>query len=55
VETADALNGRHVLYVANADRLVAELVRSGVAFEELEVAPASLEDAFVALTKEGGM
>ena len=28
------------------------LVRSGVAFRELEVAPVSLEDAFVALTRE---
>jgi len=52
VASADSRDGRHVLYVADADRLVAELVRSGAPFAELEVAPASLEDAFVALTGE---
>ena len=53
VTLVDAYDGRHVLYVEDADRFVADLVRSGVAFKDLEVAPASLEDAFVALTGEG--
>jgi ABC-2 type transport system ATP-binding protein len=43
---------RHVAYVDDADAFVAELVRSDVAFSELEVVPVSLEDAFVALTGE---
>jgi ABC-2 type transport system ATP-binding protein len=52
VAAVDSFDGRHVLYVEDADRFVAQLVRSGVSFSELEVAPASLEDAFVALTEE---
>ena len=44
---------RHVVYVDDADSFVARLVRSGIVFRELEVAPVSLEDAFVALTEEG--
>lgn len=47
-------DGRHVLYVEDADGFVAELVRSGVPFSELEISPASLEDAFLALTEETG-
>jgi len=43
---------RHVVYVEDADAFVAGLVRSGVPFCGLEVAPASLEDAFVALTSK---
>jgi len=43
---------RHVVYVEDADAFVAGLVRSGVSFRELEVTPVSLEDAFVALTRE---
>jgi ABC-2 type transport system ATP-binding protein len=41
---------RHVVYVADPDAFVRELVRSGVPFHDLEVSPLSLEDAFVALT-----
>jgi ABC-2 type transport system ATP-binding protein len=41
------------LLVTDADALVRELVRQGVPFRNLEVAPVSLEDAFVAIT-EGG-
>jgi ABC-2 type transport system ATP-binding protein len=52
VASIDSLDGRHVLYVDDADRLVADLVRSGVPFSDLEVAPATLEDAFVTLTGE---
>jgi ABC-2 type transport system ATP-binding protein len=43
---------RHVVYVEDADAFVAGLVRSGVSFRELEVTQVSLEDAFVALTRE---
>ena len=42
-----------MVYVEDADAFVADLVRSGVAFSELEVVPVSLEDAFVALTGGG--
>jgi ABC-2 type transport system ATP-binding protein len=41
------------LLVADADALVRELVCQGVPFRNLEVAPVSLEDAFVVVT-EGG-
>lgn len=40
------------LYTPDADRLVRRLVESGAAFSELEVLPAGLEEAFVALTRE---
>jgi ABC-2 type transport system ATP-binding protein len=50
VSTVDSLGGRHVVYVDDADAFVAGLVRSGVEFRELEVTPASLEEAFVSLT-----
>ena len=45
---------RHVVYAEDADAFVAELVRSGVAFRELEVTRVSLEDAFVCLTGASG-
>jgi ABC-2 type transport system ATP-binding protein len=45
---------RHVVYVEDADAYVAELVRSGVPFRELEVTQVSLEDAFVTLTSGSG-
>jgi ABC-2 type transport system ATP-binding protein len=41
---------RHVVYVADPDAFVRELVRSGLPFHDLEVSRLSLEDAFVALT-----
>ena len=41
------------LYTPDADRLVRRLVETGVAFSELEVLPAGLEEAFVSLTREG--
>ena len=41
---------RHVVHVEDADAFVSALVRSGTPFSALEVAPVSLEDAFVALT-----
>ena len=42
-----------MVWVEDADRFVAALVRTGVRFAELEVVPSSLEDAFVALTGDG--
>jgi ABC-2 type transport system ATP-binding protein len=50
--SSDSRGGRHVVWVEDADRFVADLVRSGAPFAELEVAPSSLEDAFVALTRD---
>ncbi len=41
------------LFTADSDALVRELVRSDVAFSDLQVAPASLEEAFLALTADG--
>ena len=41
---------RHVVYVDDPERYVAELVRSGIRYQDLEVARPSLEDAFVTLT-----
>lgn len=40
------------LHSTNADETVVALVRSGVAFRDIEVAGAALEDAFLALTSE---
>lgn len=40
----------NTIYTADADRLVRALVAGGVAFRELEVRPADLEEAFLALT-----
>ncbi|MEV4570931.1 ABC transporter ATP-binding protein [Nonomuraea sp. NPDC049419] len=45
-------DGRFDLVVSDADRLVVELVRSGVAFSGLEIRPATLEEAFLALTSK---
>jgi ABC-2 type transport system ATP-binding protein len=52
IASIDSHLDHHVVYVEDADVFVAGLVRSGVAFRELEVAPVSLEDAFVTLTRE---
>lgn len=43
---------RHVLLTADADAVVRALVLSGLPFRDLEVRPATLEEAFLALTKE---
>ena len=40
------------LYTADADRLVRHLVETRIAFSDLEVLPAGLEEAFVSLTQE---
>lgn len=44
--------GRHVLLTPDADSVVRELVRRDVAFRDLEVRTATLEEAFLALTRE---
>jgi len=44
---------RITLFTADADQLVRHLVRADVAFEQLEVSPVSLEDAFLVLTTQG--
>lgn len=41
---------RWQLYAADSDAVVCELVGRDVDFRDLEVAPASLEEAFLALT-----
>ncbi|WP_026877754.1 ABC transporter ATP-binding protein [Jiangella gansuensis] len=52
VSTARDDAGRAHLMTTDADRLVRELVASGVDFRDLEVRSTSLEDAFLALTDE---
>jgi ABC-2 type transport system ATP-binding protein len=42
--------GRWCVYTTDADRVVRTLVEAGTGFRDLEVAPASLEEAFLALT-----
>ncbi len=46
----ERVGDRWTLWTPDADAVVRELVRSGTAFTDLEVRPASLEDAFLALT-----
>jgi ABC-2 type transport system ATP-binding protein len=43
-------NGRLTLYTEDADALVRRLVHEAVPIQDLEVAPASLEEAFLLLT-----
>lgn len=50
--TVESTLDRHVVYVDDADAFVMELVRSGFPFSDLEISRASLEDAFVALTRK---
>ena len=45
-------NGRHVLLTADADAVVRELVGADIPFRDLEVRSASLEEAFLALTRK---
>jgi ABC-2 type transport system ATP-binding protein len=52
VASVESRLDRHIVHVADADAFVARLVHSGVPFRALEVAPLSLEEAFVALTEE---
>jgi ABC-2 type transport system ATP-binding protein len=44
---------RYELWTADSDALVRQLVTAGVPFRDLEVATASLEEAFLALTSPG--
>ncbi|GAB2679111.1 ABC transporter ATP-binding protein [Thalassiella azotivora] len=44
---------RHELWTSDADQLVRDLVAAGVPFRDLQVADASLEEAFLALTAQG--
>ncbi len=48
-------DGRQTLYTHDSDALVRELVRADVPFADLEVAAASLEEAFLALTARGAV
>ncbi|AQZ68128.1 ABC transporter, ATP-binding protein [[Actinomadura] parvosata subsp. kistnae] len=50
VLSAERVDGRIDLVVTDPDRLVVELVRAGVPFSGLEIRPATLEEAFLALT-----
>jgi ABC-2 type transport system ATP-binding protein len=54
VDRASREGDRHELWTSDADALVRELVTSGVPFSDLEVAQASLEEAFLTLTADGG-
>jgi len=53
VARATDADGWVTIYTHDADALVRELVGRAVAFTELEVRPASLEEAFVELTRDG--
>jgi ABC-2 type transport system ATP-binding protein len=50
VERSSRDGDRYELWTADSDALVRQLVHAGVPFRDLEVATASLEDAFLALT-----
>ena len=50
VERATQAGDRHELWTADADQLVRDLVTSGTDVRDLEVADASLEEAFLTLT-----
>ncbi len=50
VTRTERIDARTHLFTADADELVRELVRAGVAFRGLEVRPTSLEEAFLAIT-----
>ena len=51
VDRATRAGRVHTLYVANAGAVVERLVASGVALEDLEVTPVTLEEAFLSLTQ----
>jgi ABC-2 type transport system ATP-binding protein len=50
VVSASESDGRTHLLTPDADELVRALVRSGIAFRDLEVRPTTLEEAFLRLT-----
>jgi ABC-2 type transport system ATP-binding protein len=47
----ESTRDRHVVYVDDPDAFVADLVRSGIPFRDLEVSRVRLEDAFLTLTR----
>jgi ABC-2 type transport system ATP-binding protein len=53
VERSNRDGDRHELWTADSDALVRQLVTMGIPFRDLEVATASLEEAFLALTAPG--
>jgi len=50
VERSNRNGDRYELWTADSDALVRQLVTTGIGFRDLEVATASLEEAFLALT-----
>jgi ABC-2 type transport system ATP-binding protein len=50
VRGVERVDGVTRLLTTDSDQFVRDLVRSGVAFSDLEIRPTSLEDAFLALT-----
>ncbi|HRQ00695.1 MAG TPA: ABC transporter ATP-binding protein, partial [Terrimesophilobacter sp.] len=55
VDTRAEADGSHTFFVRDADAAVVELVRSGIPFTALGVRGATLEEAFLTLTGNGGM
>ena len=55
VVATERAEGRTLLLTTDADQLVRDLVTAGVAFRDLEVRPTSLEEAFLAITADGGV
>jgi ABC-2 type transport system ATP-binding protein len=51
VERATRAGRVHTLYTADAGAVVERLVASGVALQDLEVTPVTLEEAFLSLTE----
>jgi len=52
VERSSREGERYELWTADSDSLVRQLVTTGIPFHDLEVATASLEEAFLALTSQ---
>ena len=50
VTRVERTDGRVTIYTFDADAVARAMVQRGVPFKNLEVAPASLEEAFVAIT-----
>ncbi|MCZ7440287.1 ABC transporter ATP-binding protein [Micromonospora sp. WMMC241] len=50
VVATERVDGRFHLLTTDADQLVRDLVATGAAFQDLEVRPTSLEEAFLAIT-----
>lgn len=50
--SVESLSDHHVVYVDDPDAFVAQLVRSGIPYRDLEISRVRLEEAFLALTEE---